>query len=143
MPSGEIRIQRDVPLEPGEIPAAGEERLTTSRLQFSSSAVLAPFIDTYTALAYNRLVVTAAGSWTLRDNWRTALGFSAGLDFANEQSVRRYGGATATATWATTRYLTLEGGLYWQAQGGSTQLVYTYSEWGLRISMLLHDRLRL
>jgi hypothetical protein len=138
-----LRFLHDIPLAPGEIPAAGEERRPTSRLQFSVGVELAPFVDPYSAIAYDRLVATAAASWAIRANWRVALAFSGATDIYRDQPARRYGGANAVVAWEPARYLAIEAGLFAQAQAGPSLLVYTYREWGGQIAVLLRERLRM
>jgi hypothetical protein len=143
MPTGEVRVQHDVPLEPGVVPAAGEERRLNSRLQFTVSAALAPYVDPYSAIVYDRLVGAAAADWTLGANWHVAGYASGAMDVLADNVPRRYGSASVTLGWSPSRYATIEVGMFAQAQNGVPGLVYAYSEWGGQLGVILHDRLRM
>lgn len=143
MPTAEVRVQHDVPLEPGVVAAAGEERRPLSRLQFTVSAALSPYVDPYTAVVYDRLVAATAVDWTMGANWRLSGYFSGALDAYRDTVARRYGSATATVGWSPTRFLTVEAGLFAQSQNGVPGVVYAFGEWGGQLGILLHDRLRM
>lgn len=143
MPTAEVRVQHDIPLEPGVVPAAGEELRPLSRLQFTVSAALSPYVDPFTAVVYDRLVASTAVDWTLGANWRLSGYFAGAMDAYRDTVPRRYGSATATVGWSPSRFATIEFGLFALAQNGVPGLVYAFSEWGGQVGVLLHDRLRM
>jgi len=143
MPTAEVRVQHDIPLEPGVVPAAGEELRPLSRLQFTVSAALSPYVDPFTAVVYDRLVASTAVDWTLGANWRLSGYFAGAMDAYRDMVPRRYGSATATVGWSPSRFATIEFGLFALAQNGVPGLVYAFSEWGGQVGVLLHDRLRM
>jgi hypothetical protein len=114
------------------------------RVALSVEVALAPYVDTYAAIPYQRFTVNAGLDWRPSDAWRVGASLAFALAPYTLKVPESYGTAGVSASYAPLKFLVLTLGGFSQSQfQGETAGGGTFRQWTGYFSLTLHDRLQL
>jgi len=117
---------------------------STQRVTLSVEAALAPYVDTYAAIPYQRFTVNATLDWRPSDAWRVGASLAFALAPYTLKVPESYGTAGLSASYAPLKFLILTLGGFSQSQfQGETAGGGAFRQWTGYFSLTLHDRLQL
>lgn len=117
---------------------------TRNPLHVTLDAALAPYIDTYVRVPYQRFTFGGSLNWIPGDAWRVGASLSAALVPYVVQATESYGTGGLSASFAPVPFLVFTLGGFAQAQflGASTSDV-SFRQWSAYFSVALRDQISL
>ncbi len=107
-------------------------------------AALAPYVDTYLRIPYQRLTAGIGLDWRPSDAWRVGANLAAALAPSSVRAPDSYGVAGASASYAPVPFLVFTvGGFSQVVFQGATTVTGTFRQWSAYFSVALRDRLSL
>jgi hypothetical protein len=105
---------------------------------------LAPYVDTYLRIPYERFTLGVGFDWRPSDAWRVGATLSAALAPYSVRAPESYATAGASASYAPVPFLIFTLGGFSQAQfQGSSASTGAFRQWSAYFSVALRDRLSL
>lgn len=110
-------------------------------LHFTCSAALAPYVDTYLAVPYERALFDVSLDWRVADAWQVVASVSAALAPHSVRAPESYGNAGMSVSYSPARVLILSAGGFSQAQlqGAPDGLSGAFRQWTAYLSVALRD----
>jgi hypothetical protein len=113
-------------------------------VSLSIDLALAPYLDTYAQIPYQRFTLGASLDWRPSDAWRLAASLSAALVPYSVKAPESYGTAGLSASFAPVQFLILSAGGFTQSQlQGATAGGGAFRQWTTYLSVTLRDRFSL
>ncbi|HVP69298.1 MAG TPA: hypothetical protein VMT17_18760 [Anaeromyxobacteraceae bacterium] len=123
------------------IAALGMESGTKTRLPVTAflQLMLAPYVDPYLAVAYQRLTLDANITWRLASKWAFGIAANAALVPYLGQVAQKYGSANANLAWSFAKDMSVSFGGYWMWQLGTATAAANFNQWGAYVSVSVAD----
>ena len=129
------------------IAGAGLESGTRSRQSVRAflQLLLAPYVDPYLAIEYQRLTANASITWHLSTEWILGVSATAAYVPYNNQAAAatlaadKYGTAGPTLSYTPSKALAFTAGGYWQWQLANQALSANFNQWGVYFSVTVSD----
>ncbi len=129
------------------VAGAGIESGTLSRqaVQAFLQVLLAPYVDPYLAIEYQRLSGNASITWHPSSQWVLGVAATAAyVPYNNQTTVaslvsNKYGTAGPTLTFTPMKALTFTAGAYWQWQLANQAVGANFNQWGGYFSVTVSD----
>jgi hypothetical protein len=110
-------------------------------LHFQLNAGLAPYVDVYQDIPYQRFTYGGSVDWSPSDAWQLGVAISGALAPYTVRAPESYGTAGLSASFAPVPFLVLSAGGYGQLQfQGATDGGGTFRQWTAYFSVALRDR---